>query len=448
MSQDSKEWIKTRMAFLKKQAGFSFNQDLFISILLCLISGRDKHLILTAPPNRLSEVTQMAAQISRCLFGFTTAKIVCHENQNRADLIEDLFSTRDESEVSLDRLNASPSSIKSRTQESHQSHSHSRSIQTLDSKISERSQTNQNAQQPTSRNTSIKFSLLTSDDEMHATPISPVDFNLKKRDRQPFLRANTSYAQSLPQKESSHHRSRSRWSEHEDMKRSYISSSSSTRIAQALLVQGLDEANDSIQALLLELIVTKELRISNVRYNVPKPFFLVISVLPQGYNRLSISSQLMDRFFVSYNFEEDMFQNSSTPVSLVRKSSSRRFALMKHEEIKALMEKATKVHVNIDITRYVRDIVVGIRTHPRVKGGITARCSQDLVTVTKSLATLFERDYLTPDLVTIAAEKVFSHRLHVLAINEHDDEMEKEDMDANLPSDIVAEILRVIYVPV
>lgn len=47
------------------------------------------------------------------------------------------------------------------------------------------------------------------------------------------------------------------------------------------------------------------------------------------------------------------------------------------------MEKATKVHVNIDITRYVRDIVVGIRTHPRVKGGITARCSQDLVTVTK-----------------------------------------------------------------
>jgi hypothetical protein len=67
MSQDSKEWIKTRMAILKKQSGFAFNQDLFISILLCLISGRDKHLILTAPPNRLSEVTQMASQV-KCLF--------------------------------------------------------------------------------------------------------------------------------------------------------------------------------------------------------------------------------------------------------------------------------------------------------------------------------------------------------------------------------------------
>lgn len=58
------------------------------------------------------------------------------------------------------------------------------------------------------------------------------------------------------------------------------------------------------------------------------------------------------------------------------------------------------------------------------------------------------RDYLTPDLVAIAAEKVFGHRLHVLALNTHDDQMEKEDMDANLSSNIVSEILRIIYVPV
>lgn len=64
MSQDSKEWIKARMAMMRKQAGFAFNQDLFISILLCLISGRDRHLILTAPPERLSEVTQMASQVN------------------------------------------------------------------------------------------------------------------------------------------------------------------------------------------------------------------------------------------------------------------------------------------------------------------------------------------------------------------------------------------------
>ena len=60
----SKEWIQQRMALLRKQAGFAFHQDLAISILLCLMSGRDKHLVLTAAPHRLQEVAQMATMVS------------------------------------------------------------------------------------------------------------------------------------------------------------------------------------------------------------------------------------------------------------------------------------------------------------------------------------------------------------------------------------------------
>lgn len=60
----SKEWIQQRMALLRKQAGFAFHQDLAISILLCLMSGRDKHLVLTAAPHRLQEVAQMASMVS------------------------------------------------------------------------------------------------------------------------------------------------------------------------------------------------------------------------------------------------------------------------------------------------------------------------------------------------------------------------------------------------
>lgn len=102
-------------------------------------------------------------------------------------------------------------------------------------------------------------------------------------------------------------RDKSRWSDHEDTKRPYAASTigmGSTRLAQTLIMQGLDASDASIQALLLELIVTKELRISNVKYNVPKPFFLVIAVLPQGYDRLKISSQLVrcttNREFLPY----------------------------------------------------------------------------------------------------------------------------------------------------
>ncbi|CEJ01508.1 hypothetical protein RMCBS344292_15532 [Rhizopus microsporus] len=388
MSQDSKEWIKSRMNTLKKQAGFAFNQDVFISVLLCLVSGRDKHLILTAPPGRLKEVTQLASQICRCLFGLTTAQFQCHEAQAQNELVDILFSSKDENNDSFYK----PSSFQKA----------SRSFHTTDFN--------------SSRNTTPKLE----DELFHTTPISPVDFTLKRTKQSLYTSLKTGRRQENEEKRPA-----------------------ATKIVQALLVEDLDKADESIQAVLLELMINKELRLSNIRYNVPKPFFLIIAVLPHDFNRRSISAQLIDRFFISYQFEEEMFQTQS-----LSKPFTRRQALMRQDEIKALSDKAKKVHVHIDISRYVRDIVVGIRTHPRVKGGITARSSQDLVTVIKSLAALFERNFLTPDLVTIATEKVFSHRLRMLAINERDDQMEREEMDSSIAFDIIAEILHAVNVPV
>lgn len=53
------------------------------------------------------------------------------------------------------------------------------------------------------------------------------------------------------------------------------------------------------------------------------------------------------------------------------------------KEIANLASQASRVFINIDITRYIRDIVVGVRTHPLVQGGLTARASQDLIKVTR-----------------------------------------------------------------
>lgn len=232
--------------------------------------------------------------------------MTCSEHQTRQDLVESLFNTREESENSIDRLNTPSGHLKNKTHDTAiQSHKASRSIQTLDSRASDKSQTSNTGSRKVTYKFIrkykalklifiLKFPLLA--DEDHSTPISPVDFNLRKRDRPPFIISRTNgatpvYTSSILQKEFIHHKKdRSRWSDHEDLKRTYTSS----KLAQTIIMQNLDSANESIQALLLELIVTKELKMSNVRYNVPKPF-LVIAVLPQGYNRLSISSQLVKK---------------------------------------------------------------------------------------------------------------------------------------------------------
>lgn len=120
------------------------------------------------------------------------------------------------------------------------------------------------------------------------------------------------------------------------------------------------------------------------------------------------------------------------------------------------------ININVDIVVYIRDIVVGIRTHRLVHSGLTSRASQDLVLVVKALSALFRREYVTPDLVSIAAEKVFSHRLllkpeavydRVITESVHSDA--QSDLNSLisepaevLPADIVMEILRVVHVPV
>ncbi|CAO3674939.1 unnamed protein product [Rhizopus stolonifer] len=279
MSQDSKEWIKSRMNLLKKQAGFAFDHDVFISILLCLISGKDKHLLLTAPPGRLKEVTHLAIQICKCLFGFTTAQMQCRKGQNQNDLINVLFSSKED----VDSFYTKSSQYKSK------------SFNTLDS---ERSQTSRNKEE----------------ELLFTTPVSPVDFTLRKL--KPIGGSPSFYLNNR------------RRLENEEIKRPL----SSTRIVQALIMEELDKSEESIQAILLDLIMNRELKLSNIRYSVPKPFFLIVAVLPHDFDRRAVNSQLMDRFFISYQFEEEMFENyslSSNPLN--RPSMTRRQALMKQD---------------------------------------------------------------------------------------------------------------------
>ncbi|KAI8148714.1 hypothetical protein BJV82DRAFT_195958 [Fennellomyces sp. T-0311] len=139
MSQPSKEWVQQRLAILRKQAGFAFNNDLFISILLCLISGRDKHLILTAAPHRLSEVAQMATLICRCIFGFSTANVVCQHNQNPTDLVQSLFgAAREEYTESAEHRSSSHKLYGDSLHpgESASRHRASQPLQTMDSRPS------------------------------------------------------------------------------------------------------------------------------------------------------------------------------------------------------------------------------------------------------------------------------------------------------------------------
>ncbi|KAF9975518.1 hypothetical protein BGZ73_000822 [Actinomortierella ambigua] len=148
---------------------------------------------------------------------------------------------------------------------------------------------------------------------------------------------------------------------------------SGRRLAQAIILDGLENASQEVYAILLEMIVTKEI---NDRNRFLLPDLIIIAV----------------------------FHTPKVP-SIIPKQ-------LDWDE---LAKRMRRVVVSNDMMRYIRDIVVGIRTHAEVDGGLTPRASQDLVTVVKTLAAIFQTSYITPDLLMIATEKVMSHRLELKA---------------------------------
>ncbi|CAG8518954.1 12076_t:CDS:2 [Ambispora gerdemannii] len=87
----AKNWLKSKLTSLKRTANFTFSEDVFISILLCLVSG-DKHLILTSRQEELEDLRTMTEQIFPHIFGLSCSTITCDITQTPTDFTTCLFN--------------------------------------------------------------------------------------------------------------------------------------------------------------------------------------------------------------------------------------------------------------------------------------------------------------------------------------------------------------------
>ncbi|CAJ0904843.1 10366_t:CDS:2 [Entrophospora sp. SA101] len=216
--------------------------------------------------------------------------------------------------------------------------------------------------------------------------------------------------------------------------------SNSRKLAHAVIIESLTEANETIHALLMEILVKKQVVDRSSVCGLPKPFIIVALLPITDSNSYDIPRQLLDRFFISYTYESVIGIPSGggrSPMNVNRHN----------------------VIVHNDMERYIRDVVVGIRTHRLVKGGVTARSYLDFVTLIKALAAILQHHYVTPKLVLFASEKVFCHRLILRDIKDDKSIMygtsittlmrRRKLLSKVLTSgDIVADVLQCVWPPV
>ncbi|KAI4088621.1 MAG: hypothetical protein LQ344_005960 [Seirophora lacunosa] len=207
------------------------------------------------------------------------------------------------------------------------------------------------------------------------------------------------------------------------------SGSRALRLPDIAILQNLNQADYAVQIQALELIRTKRIYTNSAVYAAPKGFCVVIAQDAAGP---SLNKHLIDHLFMShYHDPEDGFVNleaasewieddRSSSSSVVRKSVvptpthsfERTFT---EADVQHLLRQSKTVTVTAEVECYLQNIIVFLRLHRAVDGGITPRATQYFGTLIKCLAPLHGLEFVTPSLVDLAARKIYPHRIVLTA---------------------------------
>lgn len=188
------------------------------------------------------------------------------------------------------------------------------------------------------------------------------------------------------------------------------SSRDGARIPNVLIVRDLQLTSRTVQLQAMELIKSRRMFTQTAVHSAPKHFLMLMI---SATETVPLVNHLRDFVYLSHVHEaEDGFPNMLDAPSIPFEDADiKPKPLITTEDIDTLAVAAGQTTVAVDVMRYIQDIAVFLRMHRAVAAGATPLASQHFVAMCKSLACLHDLKYVTPSLVTLAAKKVFRHRL-------------------------------------
>ncbi|KAI1367522.1 hypothetical protein F5Y08DRAFT_57781 [Xylaria arbuscula] len=145
--------------------------------------------------------------------------------------------------------------------------------------------------------------------------------------------------------------------------------------------------------------------------------------------------------------------NSSATTS--RSPPTHRSPVFTETEISTLSTLSLQTHVDIEVQRYQMNIIAFLRMHRAVApGSVPPAATTHFRMLIRSLATLHGLDFVTPELVQLAARKIYAHRIAIVP-PERERSMQwgsdlhavKAFLEGVQPEDVVEEVLSMVDVP-
>ena len=199
-----------------------------------------------------------------------------------------------------------------------------------------------------------------------------------------------------------------------------------------VLADELNRASPKTQSAFLEAMEEKSVTIDTDTFKLPDPFIVIATQNPSDLSGTSLlpESQL-DRFMISFSLDD---LTAEQQLNLLKNENQLEINRNTLFDIKNLIYQKT-ININDVVYKYIQEIKKFIfAKFPEVH--ISSRCLKQIIAISKSLATINGKDYVTIQDIKDVIPYILKHRINIIekrhVINFIDEEILKK---INIPDD-------------
>ncbi len=193
-----------------------------------------------------------------------------------------------------------------------------------------------------------------------------------------------------------------------------------------VLADELNRASPKTQSAFLEAMEEKSVTIDRETFKLPDPFIVIATQNPSDLSGTSLlpESQL-DRFMISFSLEE---LTNEQQLYLLKNENN--FEIKKNDNINLEKIVASKeININDIVYKYIQEIKKVVQTNFS-EIHISSRCLKQIVAISKSLAILNGKSYVTIQDIKDVLPYILKHRINTIekkyVVNFIDDEILKK----------------------
>ena len=193
-----------------------------------------------------------------------------------------------------------------------------------------------------------------------------------------------------------------------------------------VLADELNRASPKTQSAFLEAMEEKSVTIDRETFKLPDPFIVIATQNPSDLSGTSLlpESQL-DRFMISFSLDE---LTNEQQLYLLKNENN--FEIKKNDNInleKIVLSK--EININDNVYKYIQEIKKVIQSNFS-ELHISSRCLKQIVAISKSLAILNGKSYVTIQDIKDVLPYILKHRINTIekkyVVNFIDDEILKK----------------------